>query len=81
MSAISITRRGMGLALAAVSLPARALAFAAAPTPVVVFHMDALWLDPSGTGDPYVPPRGLRSAAPVEHLDETTLRGLISGWA
>jgi hypothetical protein len=81
MSALTISRRGLGLALAAASLPARALALAVAPVPVVTFHMDALHLDPSGTGDPYIPPLGLRSGAPVEHLDEGELRGLISGWA
>ncbi len=83
MTAPKLTRRGLGLALAAASLPAGALtlAAAAAPAPVVTFHLDALHLDPSGTGVPYIPPRGLRSGAPVEHLGEAELRGLISGCA
>jgi len=75
---ISFTRRGLGLALAAASLPVPALAWT--PVPVVTFHMDALHLDPTGTADPYVPPRGLRSGAAVEHLGEAELRWL-SGWA
>src|SRR5215468_1729827 len=41
---------------------------------IVSFHVDRPYLDLTGSGMPYVPPPGLRSAAMLAHLDETTFR-------
>ena len=60
---------------AAVALPA---SFAAcmpdAGTPVVSIHMDQPYLDVTGRAVPYLPPAGVRGAAPVAHLSETEFR-------
>ncbi|MGC2417005.1 MAG: twin-arginine translocation signal domain-containing protein [Candidatus Acidiferrales bacterium] len=42
--------------------------------PVVSFHMDRPYLDPTGTAMPYRPPGGARSGAPVARLSEETFR-------
>ena len=44
------------------------------PTPVVSFFLDQPYLDPSGAGEPYLPPRGLRGGAPLARLSERELR-------
>jgi hypothetical protein len=41
---------------------------------VVAFHSDQLYLDHSGTAEPYIPPAGLRS---LDGLDEEALRHLV----
>lgn len=41
---------------------------------VVWFHMDRLHLDTTGGAEPYRPPPGARSAAPIEHLTEEEFR-------
>lgn len=41
---------------------------------VVAFHADQLYLDHSGTAEPYLPPAGLRS---LDGLDEDALRHLV----
>ena len=41
---------------------------------VAAFFMDRLYLDPTGRAEPYHPPPGARSAAPVEHLTEEEFR-------
>jgi len=41
---------------------------------VVTFYMDRLYLDRTGTAQPYRAPRGARSAAPVAHLNEEEFR-------
>ena len=42
--------------------------------PVVSFHMDRPYLDPTGMAKPYYPPRGLRSAEPAARLSEEAFR-------
>ena len=44
-----------------------------APTPVVAFFDGQLWLDPSGTSEPYRAPQGMRSAAPLSTLTQGEL--------
>jgi hypothetical protein len=44
-----------------------------APTPVVAFFDGQLWLDPSGTSEPYRAPKGMRSAAPLSTLTQGEL--------
>jgi hypothetical protein len=44
------------------------------PTPVVSFFLDQPYLDPSGVGEPYLPPRGLRAGEPLARLSERELR-------
>lgn len=41
---------------------------------VAAFFMDRLYLDTTGKAQPYHPPPGARSAAPVEHLSEEEFR-------
>jgi hypothetical protein len=43
---------------------------------VVAFHMDQPYWDASGVAVPYLPPQGMRSAAPIAHLSEAELRGM-----
>ena len=45
-----------------------------APSPVVAFHADRLYLDCSGAAEPYRPPAGLRG---LEGLDDLALRCLV----
>jgi len=45
-----------------------------ARSPVVSIHMDQPYLDVTGRAVPYLPPAGLRGAAPVAHLSETEFR-------
>jgi hypothetical protein len=45
-----------------------------ARVPVVSFHMDRPYLDPTGTAMPYRPPGGARSGAPVARFSEETFR-------
>jgi hypothetical protein len=50
---------------------------AASPSPrrpVVSIHMDQPYLDLTGRALPYIPPPGLRGAAPVAHLSELEFR-------
>lgn len=42
--------------------------------PVVSFHMDRPYLDPTGTAMPYHPPPGARSGAPVARFSEEAFR-------
>lgn len=44
------------------------------PTPVVSFFLDQPYLDPSGVGEPYLPPQGLRGGEPLAGLSERELR-------
>lgn len=71
-----------GAAIAAASVSPRPM-FAATPRgraavvpihAVVSIHMDQPYLDATGTAVPYLPPAGMRSAAPVAHLSETEFR-------
>jgi hypothetical protein len=41
---------------------------------IAAFFMDRLYLDTTGRAEPYHPPPGARSAAPVEHLTEEEFR-------
>jgi hypothetical protein len=59
---------GTGL-FAATSAPSRQ-----ACRPVVSFHMDRPYIDPTGTAMPYRPPRGARSGAPVARFSEEAFR-------
>jgi len=83
----SLSRRGFGYGLAAtaaaLAVPTGLLAKAAttAPAaPVVAFHMDAPYIDWTGTAEPYRPPEGLRSGDAVAELGDHELQGL-HGWA
>ena len=42
--------------------------------PVVSFFLDQPYLDPSGVGEPYLPPQGLRGGEPLARLSERELR-------
>lgn len=42
--------------------------------PVVSFHMDRPYIDPTGTAMPYRPPSGARSGAPAARFSEETFR-------
>jgi hypothetical protein len=42
--------------------------------PVVSIHMDQPYIDTTGRAVPYVPPAGLRSAAPIANLTEQQIR-------
>jgi hypothetical protein len=42
--------------------------------PVVSFHMDRPYVDPTGTAMPYLPPSGARSGAPVARFSEEAFR-------
>jgi hypothetical protein len=48
----------------------------AQPRGIVAFHMDQPYWDASGAAVPYLPPPGMRSAAPIAHLSEAELRGV-----
>lgn len=70
-----------GAAIGAFSLAPGAAVFAEAPAssrqtrkPVVSFHMDRPYIDPTGTAMPYLPPSGARSGAPVARFSEETFR-------
>ena len=41
---------------------------------VAAFFMDRLYLDTTGRAEPYHPPQGTRSAAPIGHLSEEEFR-------
>jgi len=43
--------------------------------PVVSFHMDRPYLDPTGMAMPYVLPRGTQSGAPLALLSDEAFRG------
>jgi hypothetical protein len=43
------------------------------PRPVVSFFLDQPYLDPSGVGEPYLPPQGLRGGEPLARLSEREL--------
>ena len=47
------------------------------PTPVVSFFLDQPYLDMSGLGKPYQPPRGLRAGQPLAALTEQEFRGIM----
>jgi len=70
-----------GAAIGAFTLAPGAAALTEAPArsqqtcqPVVSFHMDRPYIDPTGTAMPYYPPRGARSGAPVARFSEETFR-------
>lgn len=42
--------------------------------PVVSFHMDRPYVDPTGTAMPYRPPSGARSGAPAARFSEEAFR-------
>jgi hypothetical protein len=42
--------------------------------PVVSFHMDRPYIDPTGTAMPYRPPGGARSGAPAARFSEEVFR-------
>jgi len=42
--------------------------------PVVSFHMDRPYIDPTGTAMPYLPPSGARSGAPAARFSEEAFR-------
>jgi len=44
--------------------------------PVVGFHMDRPYLDPSGMAEPYLPPAGTRSGEILAQLSETEFLSL-----
>ncbi len=48
--------------------------FVQSRTPVVSFHMDRPYLDPTGTAMPYRPPSGARSGAPAAQFSDETFR-------
>ena len=90
-NSLTLSRRGFGYGLAgtaaALAAPASALANARTPvaapvaaTPVVAFHMDAPYIDWTGSAEPYRPPEGLRSGDAVADLADHELHGL-HGWA
>lgn len=65
-----------GVAIAGASVSPSPI-FAATPRvqgAVVSIHLDQPYLDATGTAVPYLPPAGMRSAAPVAHLSETEFR-------
>jgi len=43
---------------------------------IVSIHMDQPYWDASGAGIPYLPPCGMRAAAPIAHLSEQAFRGM-----
>jgi hypothetical protein len=58
-----------------VAWPAEASASPEQPRkPVVSFHMDRPYLDPTGTAMPYHPPSGARAGEPAARLSEETFR-------
>jgi len=67
---------GAGAAIAAASIAPVEMCAAAARArgPVVSIHMDQPYIDPTGRAIPYIPPDGLRSAAPAAHLTEAEFR-------
>jgi len=75
-----LTRREFVAQLAAASVAATALPsrvgahLTGARSPVVSIHMDQPYLDVTGRAVPYLPPAGLRGAAPVAHLNEREIR-------
>lgn len=85
-ASLTLNRRGFGLAAAAaLATPTGLLAEAApvaavAAAPVVAFHMDAPYVDWTGTAEPYRPPEGLRSGDALADLADHELHGL-HGWA
>lgn len=48
--------------------------------PVVSFHLDQPYLDVTGLGEPYVPPAGLRSGAPLAAFSEEEMLGRFYGF-
>lgn len=48
--------------------------------PVVSFHLDQPYLDLTGLGEPYVPPAGLRSGAPLAAFSEEEMLGRFYGF-
>jgi len=75
-----LTRRGFVTQLAAAGVAAAALpaglgaGMLGTRSPVVSIHMDQPYVDLSGRAVPYLPPVGLRGAAPVAHLSEMEIR-------
>ena len=51
-----------------------------AASPVVSFHLDQPYLDLTGLEQPYVPPAGLRSGAPLAALSEQELLSRYYGF-
>jgi len=83
ISGLWLTRRAFiagavsGAALAAAPLPFLGEVSAVAAEPrraVVTFYMDRLYFDRTGRVQPYRPPAGARSGAPVEYLSEEEFR-------
>ena len=84
--AATLTRRTfmgvIALGGAALVVPAGALLpqierAAGRGSPVVSFHMDAPYLDMTGTAIPYYPPPGLRSGDSAAQLSEEVFRGML----
>jgi len=75
-----LTRREFVAQLAAAGVAATALPYrvgaplTGARSPVVSIHMDQPYVDVTGRAVPYLPPVGLRGAAPVANLSETEFR-------
>jgi len=64
----------MRAAQGAIALGGRAPGEHAERRPVVSFHMDRPYIDPTGTAEPYLPPHGARSGEHAARLDEATFR-------
>jgi hypothetical protein len=62
------------LAPGAASLAEASASPVQAHKPVVSFHMDRPYLDPTGTAMPYLPPSGARSGTPVARFSEEAFR-------
>jgi hypothetical protein len=48
-------------------------AFTIAQGPVLSFHLDQPYVDPTGLAEPFIPPSGMRSGAPLAALSEEAL--------
>jgi hypothetical protein len=73
---LPVSRRGLARlaagSAAALALPARAAVPSVRGEPVVGFHADAPWIDPTGRDQPYHPPTATGRFAP----DDESLRRL-----
>ena len=68
---VGVTRKLYGEATGALT---RNRGVSPQPNPVVSFFLDQPYLDMSGVGEPYLPPRGLRGGQPLARLSERELR-------
>lgn len=79
----ALSRGATAEAAAPAQSPAQAArgAVAAQPRgPVVGFHMDQPYWDPTGTAEPYLPPAGVRSGDALAELAEDRLIGQFGYW-